>query len=392
MLVHYRFFFSIFFFGTLAPSSIFENADLLYHFRTLRLSAALGSVSLFLLAQTYNGVLPGPFEICAFYLVLTGISGAAAYLCALDSQNPGDPDDDGTYEFLLFLSATTLIGMSLSSFVLGPLEACEEKYSPIPPITDQLSTYPSIDTMMDVGFDDDGCSSHPTLSDREEPLVSGFALLTHPVGQTMFVALFVSLGIGYVYLASIGQILLSLPVVSGQSPQHARNIHVSIFSLCNCASRAFFGTLSDLLKNKFGIHRLWVFWSGIVALGLAQLYLVTCVTTASLLVPCTVAMALVYGLSFGIAPAATAEFGTSVFARNWGILLFAPALGSQLFNVLFGALYDKEAERQGVHVCQGPECFRETYWIGIVTVVICFFLMTWTIFKSGIHKRSPVAS
>ncbi|KAI8063583.1 major facilitator superfamily domain-containing protein [Gongronella butleri] len=438
---------------------------------TLRLSAFLGSISLFLLAQTYKGVLPGPFELCAFYLVLAGTAGAAAYLCALDSQshnfrhhrgmamgftsatlglcglvfsqindyffkNPADPEEDDTYGFLLFLSVTTLFGMFVPSFVLGPLlhendEALDSSppmYNRVPPTTD-LTVYPSMDTL-DVGLDDDGCSSHPTLVDDSdidsdadapllgakkptnymlppqdeeeaviiqddddvEPAISGWALFMHPVGQTMFVALFVSLGIGYVYLASVGQILLSLPAIAGQPPQHVRNVHVSIFSFANCTARAFFGTLSDFLKNRFGIHRLWVFWAGIIGLGFAQLYLVTSVTTAQSLIPCTIAIALVYGLSFGIAPAATAEFGTNVFARNWGILLFAPALGSQLFNVLFGALYDMEADKQGVHICQGPECFRHTYWVGIATDVICAILMTWTLFKLGFHRRLPTTA
>lgn len=41
---------------------------------------------LFLVAQTYAGRLPGNFLLCTFYLICTGIAGAAAYLCALDSQ------------------------------------------------------------------------------------------------------------------------------------------------------------------------------------------------------------------------------------------------------------------------------------------------------------------
>lgn len=54
--------------------------------RTLQVSALLIFLGPFLVAQTYAGRLPDSFILCAFYLICTGIAGAAAYLCALDSQ------------------------------------------------------------------------------------------------------------------------------------------------------------------------------------------------------------------------------------------------------------------------------------------------------------------
>ncbi|KAI8093467.1 major facilitator superfamily domain-containing protein [Halteromyces radiatus] len=266
-------------------------------------------------------------------------------------NNPNGGGDENTYEFLMFLSVVTAAGMLIPSFILGPLSD-DKKYDDEDVIYRPI--YPS-----DMDLDDDGCSSHPTLVDddshddddddefadtpllanninynnhnikkpinyahdtvevmneqqkEEEESISGLALFTHPVSLTLFVALFVVLGIGYVYLASIGQILLSL-TDDNENPQHVRNIHVSLFSISNCTARAVFGTLSDILKNRYGIHRLWVYWMGIVGLILSQLYLVTLVSSSDTLIPCTVTMALVYGLAFGIAPAAAAEFGTNV--------------------------------------------------------------------------------
>lgn len=54
--------------------------------KTLQVSALLMFLGPFLVAQTYAGRLPDSFILCAFYLICTGIAGAAAYLCALDSQ------------------------------------------------------------------------------------------------------------------------------------------------------------------------------------------------------------------------------------------------------------------------------------------------------------------
>lgn len=54
--------------------------------KTLRVSAFLMFLGPFMVAQTYAGRLPDSFILCAFYLICAGIAGAAAYLCALDSQ------------------------------------------------------------------------------------------------------------------------------------------------------------------------------------------------------------------------------------------------------------------------------------------------------------------
>lgn len=55
-------------------------------YSTLRLSGLLAFAGPFLLAQTYAGRLPSHFILCALYLGCLGVAGAAAYLCALDSQ------------------------------------------------------------------------------------------------------------------------------------------------------------------------------------------------------------------------------------------------------------------------------------------------------------------
>lgn len=55
-------------------------------FRTLRVAAMLIFFGPFLVAQTYAGRLPNSFVLCTIYLVCMGFAGAAAYMCALDSQ------------------------------------------------------------------------------------------------------------------------------------------------------------------------------------------------------------------------------------------------------------------------------------------------------------------
>ncbi|CDS05417.1 hypothetical protein LRAMOSA07945 [Lichtheimia ramosa] len=368
---------------------------------TLRLSGLLAFAGPFLLAQTYAGRLPSHFILCALYLVCLGVAGAAAYLCALDSQSHNfksyrgmsmgvtsaslglcgvvfsQIDDhfftDNDYGLLIFM-ATVMAGvMGLGAFILGPLTPKSDN--------DQ------------VAVNHDADENAPLLPSNQRPRdISGFEFFTHPVGFSLFVSLFVCLGLGYVYLASIGQLLLALPTsdATTSSPQHLRNIHVSIFSLSNCAARAVNGILSDVLKKRWGVDRLWMFVGATAGLLATMSYLVTFVSTTEDLLPCTIAVAIMYGTVFGVSPAATTEFGTESFARNWGWLLYAPAIGSQIFNTLFGALYDREAERQGTHLCHGTACFRGTFLFGIGCALACLSVLAWAIVKMRLYRPTKL--
>ena len=225
-----------------------------------------------------------------------GLTSASLGLCGVVFSQVNDhffsnhDDDEGAYGLLLFMSIAMAGGMALGAFVLGPLGPTD-----IPPIK--------------TAKDDE---EQPLLNRQEPKELSSLEFFLNPSGFALFTALFIVLGLGYVYLASIGQILLALPAAGTASPQHLRNVHVSVFSLANCSARAAFGTLSDVLKRKFGIHRLWIFVGATVGLLGSMTYLITSVSTAEELLPCTIAMAVMYGTVFGVAPAATTEFGTEV--------------------------------------------------------------------------------
>lgn len=215
-------------------------------------------------------------------------------------------ENDSTYNFLIFLALSMSAGIFLGSFFLGPF----------PPINhlDILLPYQQVADEEQFFIIDE----HPLLLDeidkveqvQEEVTISGIQFLKHPIGFALFCTLFVVLGVGYVYLANIGQILNA---VSLDSNQHTRNVHITLFSLGNCASRAFFGALSDLLRNKFGIHRLWIFVFAVISMLATLTYLVSAsVVTTETLVPCTIIISTGYGIVFGVAPATTTEFGTEV--------------------------------------------------------------------------------
>ncbi|KAI9267600.1 major facilitator superfamily domain-containing protein [Helicostylum pulchrum] len=266
-----------------------------------------------------------------------------------------DEQDNSTFDFLLFIGCIISVISFLGSFVLGPLQRDEivvdlstdlmiqdevvtqnlnqHRYA------ESISSFSTSSTRFEEEEEEE--ESRPLLSknvvpsadnvllikkmayhqqqqqlqkEEEEPTVSGIAFFLDPVGYSLALSLLVVLGLGYVYLANIGQLLttLSPPDISVSDAQHLRNLHVSMFSIANCGSRAVFGTLSDILQRKAGVHRLWFFWSATVGVVISMVYLVTCVSNTDQLMISTITIAITYGISFGVAPATISEFGTKV--------------------------------------------------------------------------------
>jgi hypothetical protein len=232
--------------------------------------------------------------------------------------------NDSTYHFLIFLSLSMASGILFGSFFLGPIDSEEDTvvYQQIIPNADEEQHLHHSAT---AASDSDSIESSPLLDmadlngkpeeeGQTEISISGWALLRHPIGFGLFSTLFVVLGIGYVYLANIGQILNAVSKES--SSQHARNVHITLFSLGNCGSRAFFGALSDVMRNKLGIHRLWIFMFAIISMLATLTYLVSApIVTSESLLPCTLVISTAYGIVFGVAPATTTELGTKVSVR-----------------------------------------------------------------------------
>ncbi|KAI8097947.1 major facilitator superfamily domain-containing protein [Gilbertella persicaria] len=346
------------------------------------------------------------------------------------SQVENDEQDSSTYDYLIFIACCILCVTLFGSFVLGPIDTSEqvdivqdlrEQEEELAQnlnnhnYTQSISSFSTSSTRYEDDETEGAGEERPLLiknviisadnismikkinqaqeENIEQPYITGVAFFTDPVGFALSIALLVILGLGYVYLANLGQLIISVSPkdMKPNEAQHLRNVHVSIFSLANCASRALFGVLSDILLKRAGVHRLWFFWSAAVGLMMSLTYLVSIVSTADELISCTVMVAIVYGITFGIAPATISEFGTKAFARNWGWLLCAPAIGSQLFNVLFGTVYEAESKRQGSSgSCFGSACYQMTFLVGIFSAFICTLVLSLAIYKKGLHKQTTV--
>jgi MFS family permease len=79
-----------------------------------------------------------------------------------------------------------------------------------------------------------------------------------------------------------------------------------------------------------------------------------------------------YGFLFGVFPSIVAEtFGVHALSQNWGFMTLAPVVSSNVFNLFYGAVFDKHSVIQpgGERVCpDGLDCYRAAY---LVTLGAC---------------------
>lgn len=255
-----------------------------------------------------------------------GITSAAVGISGLVFSQVNDHLFQSTPNFLIFYGSCFFVVALIGSFILGPIDPVQyENEDHIKFINHSSQSVYSFSTSSTRIEEDDEerpllsknvilSADNITMLNHHHKQVSGLAFFGDPIGYSLVVSLMVMSGVGYVYLANLGQMLTSLlhNRVSSSEAQHIRNFHVSLFSLINCGSRVAFGALSDILQRKAGVHRLWFLWSASICLVITLIYLTTSISTADELVPCTVMTAIIYGLVFGLSPTLVTEFGDKV--------------------------------------------------------------------------------
>ena len=76
---------------------------------------------------------------------------------------------------------------------------------------------------------------------------------------------------------------------------------------------------------------------------------------------------LAYGFLFGVYPALIAEsFGVHGLSQNWGTMTLAPILFGNIFNLIYGHIYDSHSIilSNGQRDCrEGLYCYMTAYWV-----------------------------
>ncbi|ORY24135.1 major facilitator superfamily domain-containing protein [Naematelia encephala] len=172
-----------------------------------------------------------------------------------------------------------------------------------------------------------------------------YNLLLSTDAHILFVVLALLCGTGLMYINNVGTVALALTreghfdydhhEVSGWQAKQ-----VATISIWNCAGRILGGIFSDFCKSKFELRRIW--FLPIVALGfiVSQVAGLNTTSVKHLWIVSTL-LGGSYGSLFNVIPMLVLEwFGMTHFSQNYGWLCVAPVLGGNIFNLIFGRVYD----------------------------------------------------
>ncbi|KAK4685150.1 hypothetical protein P7C73_g5008, partial [Tremellales sp. Uapishka_1] len=251
----------------------------------------------------------------------------------------------------------------------------------------------------------------------------------------LFATLALLCGMGLMYINNVGTVALVLGR-KGEWGYDSREIsrwqakQVGTVSIWNCLGRIFGGLGSDLCKSKLKMRRvsrlcLWgpetrdkclpsyqVWFLPIIAMAfiLAQQLALHVTSVEHLWIVSTI-LGFAYGALFNVLPMLTLEyFGMAHFSQNWGWTCVAPIIGGNLFNIVFGRVYDSNTvnepselgleygaelirsvlKRGGVslpgdtHDCLlGVPCYATAFKVSTWGAVIALMLSVWV----GIRKE-----
>ncbi|KAK6343425.1 hypothetical protein TWF730_011014 [Orbilia blumenaviensis] len=222
--------------------------------------------------------------------------------------------------------------------------------------------------------------------------IRGWALARQPEFWRLFLMLGLLTGIGLMTINNIGHSVQALwtafdPKKDSKEVEKFQGIHVSILSLCSFSGRLISGTISDVMKKKFGYSRVWMVFASSSVFLLGQF--------AGMAVSNPLYMWLVsglngfgYGLVFGVFPTIVSEaFGLLGLSQNWGTMTLAPVIFGNITNLFFGEIYDSHSRQveEGRYEClEGVKCYQSAYALTALASLMVMGISLWDIF---LHRR-----
>jgi len=216
-------------------------------------------------------------------------------------------------------------------------------------------------------------SSHSSRGD-----ITGFRMLNSPDFYLLFMMLGLLTGIGLMTINNIGHDSNALwrnhaPETDPDYITRRQLMHVSIISCFSFIGRLISGIGSDYLVKSLHKSRFWclVVSSGIFAI--AQ-FAALSVSSPTWLWLVSSLSGLGYGALFGVYPALVADtFGVSGLSQNWGFMTVAPVIWGNIFNLLYGAVFDAHSKTlpNGDMQCDaGLDCYRTAYIVTAVAALV----------------------
>lgn len=97
------------------------------------------------------------------------------------------------------------------------------------------------------------------------------------------------------------------------------------------------------------------------------------------------ATGLAYGFLFGVFPSLVAHtFGIAGLSQNWGVMTLAPVISGNVFNLLYGTIYDHHSviSPKGERDCtDGLQCYQAAYYVTFFSGLAGLLVCLWSIWQ-----------
>jgi MFS family permease len=163
-----------------------------------------------------------------------------------------------------------------------------------------------------------------------------------------------------------------------------QSIHVSILSVASCTGRLISGAGSDLLVKKLRMNRMWCLFISAVAFTAAQFSALE-IENPHYFGLVSGLTGFAYGVMYGFFPSLLAQkFGVDGMSQNWGTIILAPVISGNLFNLLYGHVYDNHSVKlpDGEQQClQGVSCYWTASLVALLAALVGGALTLGSIWK-----------
>ncbi|KAI5988957.1 MFS general substrate transporter [Pisolithus orientalis] len=210
---------------------------------------------------------------------------------------------------------------------------------------------------------------------------------------------FVILGSCEMVISNIGTIVLSLPsryfpttALDGiPSGDLATSTQVRSISIANTVSRFVVGPLADFVSpvpshpqpssrgtlRKHFVSRLVFLAFSSSVLVCTCLWTVVGIRSQAALWALSIGAGIAYGCAFTILPSLVSSiWGIHNLGRNYGILIYAPFLGTSVFSYLYAFVAVEHTPADG-GVCMGVRCWHATFEVSGVAAALAFVATLW---------------
>ncbi|KAG8861188.1 putative monocarboxylate transporter mch1 [Tulasnella sp. 330] len=201
----------------------------------------------------------------------------------------------------------------------------------------------------------------------------------------LFVTMAVMLGSSEMVLGNIASVVTSFILTT--KPSQAVSNQVQLLSIANTISRLVSGPLIDILcvdpelpsRQKYSISRLAFVAVGGVILVFCHGFMGFFATSEAQVWILSLGVGVSYGLIWTVIPAIVKlAWGEPNLGRNFGMISYAPFVGTSLWTYLFAFNVERESQPDTQH-CVGVKCWQMTFQActALVAIVLLSLVGLW---------------